>query len=228
MYKFETHCHTKESSACGEVPAKQLVELYLKKGFDGVVITDHFNLRNSSELMGSVTGEVTFVEQVERLFAGYRVAKEVAKDRLIVLAGLELRFDNNYNDYLVYGMEEHHLHDNPGIFGWGIEKFSGYARRQGFLVVQAHPFRNNMEIVNPNYIDMLEVYNGHPRQFSRNTIAVSWAELHNLPGSSGSDFHREGDEGKGGVLLNEGPQNMEHFINMMRRGPLLISRWKGE
>ena len=43
MYKFELHLHTDESSGCGKVPAKDAVALYMENGYDGFVVTDHFN-----------------------------------------------------------------------------------------------------------------------------------------------------------------------------------------
>ena len=41
-YKYELHCHTARTSACGSMSAGDIVELYLANGYDGVVITDHF------------------------------------------------------------------------------------------------------------------------------------------------------------------------------------------
>jgi len=39
--KIEMHCHTKEVSPCADVPAERVIEELIKKGFDGVLITDH-------------------------------------------------------------------------------------------------------------------------------------------------------------------------------------------
>ena len=165
---------------------------------------------------------MSYEDQVEKLFEGYEIAKKSAQGRIAVLPGLELRFNSNFNDYLVYGMTKEQLLKHPDLFDWGLERFSGYAREKGFMIVQAHPFRNAMTVIDPKLIDLLEVHNGHPRQISRNLFARGWAEMHDLPGSSGSDFHREGDQGHGGVLLPEKPKNVAHFISMMKASPRLI------
>ena len=41
-YLYETHCHTKESSACGLATADEMIAAYHQKGYRGVIITDHF------------------------------------------------------------------------------------------------------------------------------------------------------------------------------------------
>ena len=41
-YRYEIHCHTSEASKCGRLAAADLVRLYKKIGYTGVIITDHF------------------------------------------------------------------------------------------------------------------------------------------------------------------------------------------
>lgn len=227
MYQIETHCHTAESSSCGRVKAARLVELYVDLGYDGVVITDHFSSDNSSKLLGADGRTFTFEEQVEGLMRGFRAAHAAAGDRLVVLHGFELRFDEDPNDYLVYGMTAEQLLEHPDILQWNIEKFKQYADKADVLVVHAHPFRNNMRVVAPESVHMVEIHNGHPRQQSRNAIAALWAEQHGLPGTSGSDFHEEGDEGTGGVLLPSLPRTIDEFASLMRRSPSLVVKAQG-
>ena len=42
-YKIEFHCHTSESSPCGQTSAKDIINLYRENKYDGIVITDHFS-----------------------------------------------------------------------------------------------------------------------------------------------------------------------------------------
>lgn len=224
MYRFEIHCHTAESSSCSKVKAERLVELYLQAGYDGVVITDHLSPDNPTRLLERDGVPVTFENQIERLLQGYTAARAAAKDRLVVLHGMELRFERDPNDYLVYGVTKELLLAHPDILEWGIQKFSVFAREHGLLVIQAHPFRNNMRVMDPKWVDMIEVHNGHPRHQSRNELALLWARMHGKPGSSGSDFHEEGDEGRGGVILPKRPETIQQFIELMREQPALITR----
>lgn len=225
MYRFEIHCHTADSSSCGRVKAERLVELYLEAGYDGVVITDHLSPDNPRHLLEREGVPLTHENLVERQVRGYKAARAAAGDKLVVLRGMELRFYNDPNDYLVYGMSEEELLELPDILEWGIQKFSRYARERGHLVIQAHPFRNNMRVMDPKWVDMIEVFNGHPRHNSRNELALLWARMHGIPGSSGSDFHEEGDQARGGVLLPERPKTIEHFVELVKKEqPQLITR----
>lgn len=225
MFRFEIHCHTAESSVCARVKAERLVELYVQAGYDGVVITDHLSPDNPRRLLEKDGVPLTFENQVERLVQGYEAARAAAGDKLVVLRGMELRFHNDPNDYLVYGMDIETLLECPDILDWGIRRFSEFARERGYLIIQAHPFRNNMRVIDAKWVDMIEVYNGHPRHQSRNELALLWARMHGVPGSSGSDFHEEGDEARGGVLLPKRPETIEEFVQLMKaEPPRLITR----
>ena len=39
----EMHFHTSEISVCGRVPAAEGVRAYKEKGYDALVVTDHFH-----------------------------------------------------------------------------------------------------------------------------------------------------------------------------------------
>ena len=42
MYRYELHCHTAKVSACSRLSAREMVDLYLANGYDGIFVTDHF------------------------------------------------------------------------------------------------------------------------------------------------------------------------------------------
>ena len=41
MMKFDMHCHTKEGSLDGKVPVEEYIALLKKKGYDGMLVSDH-------------------------------------------------------------------------------------------------------------------------------------------------------------------------------------------
>ena len=41
--KYEIHSHTKETSQCAKISAKELVEKYKELGYSGIVITNHYS-----------------------------------------------------------------------------------------------------------------------------------------------------------------------------------------
>ena len=42
MFKYDLHIHTSECDKVAKVSGADIVKLYIDKGYDGVVITDHY------------------------------------------------------------------------------------------------------------------------------------------------------------------------------------------
>ena len=208
-FLYELHCHTSEVSICGKVAAKDVVENYIKAGYSGIVITDHFNrctFQNQPEGMA------------EHYLAGYRAAKAAAGDRLTVILGMELTFFENANDYLVYGMTEEFVKKHLNIREIGLERFSALAHENGMVIFQAHPFRNRMTVMPPGLLDGVEVYNGNPRHDSRNDIARMWAEKYEKKMSSGSDYHQTEDLARGGIAVKEPLFDAADIVRVLMNG----------
>ena len=181
-YLFDTHVHTAESSACGEVAAEGVVARYRSLGYDGIIVTDHVNAYNFSKL-GS-----TYNEQAENWLKGYRTAEAAAGDGFTVILGMEIRFLDYNNDYLVYGFDEGLIFTCDMAHFRSLEEFRPFADEHGLVIYQAHPFRPDMTVIDQTLLDGMEVYNGHGGHNSSNDIAYRWAEKYSLPMSSGSDF----------------------------------------
>ena len=137
---------------------------------------------------------------------------------------MEIRFDENGNDYLVFGVTEEFLRSHPEIINMTAGEFSALSRQEGLLFYQAHPFRNGMTVTDPKLLDGIESYNGHLNHDSRNDIAMIWAEKHHLLQSSGSDYHDPGREARGGILVPERIRTQEELLKVLRSQPLLIRK----
>lgn len=219
MFKYETHCHTSESSHCGEIPAAETVELLIANGYSGVVYTDHF----TSDYFKDTSQFPDWQSAVDYHRRGYLAAKEAAGDRLTVMYGMEIRFcSESDNDYLVFGWDEDVLRKAEGIYNIGIKKFHRFCEEHGMLVIQAHPFRNNMQILKPGTVDGIEVFNGHFNHDSRNDIAQYWATKYGLRRSSGSDAHMYDDYGHGGILTKEPLGGISDFVEVLRSGEYML------
>ena len=216
--KFETHCHTEEVSACGRVPAAEMVKLYKAAGYSGMCITDHIN-------PWTFPDELKTWEEMSRYFLqGYRNAKAAAGDDFDVLLGAEFHFHENNNDYLVYGLTEKFVEKElaADILDWGIKCFSDFCRANGLLLIQAHPFRNSMQVNDPALLDGVEVLNCHPRHDSRNFIAEHWANRFGLLKTSGSDAHQPDDVGTGGIYVSKRLRTIDDLVSEIRGGAKLI------
>lgn len=189
MGLYEIHCHTKEVSACSWVDAENVVKMHKEAGFEGVCITDHYH-----EYYFNSIDVNTDKEKVDLYLSGYRKAKVIGENiGLKVFLGMEIKFPEGPNDYLVYGMTEKLIYENPYMFQMGLEKFSKFAHDNELLLIQAHPFRYHMERINPKYLDGVEVLNANLRIDARNHLSKKYADDNNLLVMGGSDFHRECD-----------------------------------
>ncbi len=212
MFRYEMHLHTRETSPCGKVKGKEIVRLYKEKGYDGIVVTDHYNLM----FFGSFS-KMKWSDKVDMYLKGYRNAlNEGRKLGMSVLLGMEIRLRFNFNEYLVYGFDEEFLFNNPKLYHMSLRKLSALVKKHNFVIYQAHPYRIGMTRCKREYIDGIEVYNGNPRHNSRNDKAKEYAKVHNLKTISGSDFHRIEDAGRGGVILPYNPNNGAELAKILR------------
>lgn len=109
MYKYETHLHTKEGSACSSAPAADMARAHKAAGYDGIFVTDHFFNANTA-----VPRDLPWEDRVDRYFLGYEHAKEVGDEiGLKVWFGCEFTVYNA--DFLIYGMEKDWMKANEEL-----------------------------------------------------------------------------------------------------------------
>ena len=218
IYKYEIHSHTQECHLGATLGAADLVRAYKDAGYDGIVITDHYIERFYTRWYVEDIEGRTHQEQVKRLLRGYYIAKEVGDQiGLTVLPGIEVRFDTNPNDYLIYGLHEAYFYTVP--------RLNECANLQELLsllpadvcVVQAHPFRDDMVVQSPDGLFGIEVYNGGTDPF-RNELARLYAQHYGLPMTSGSDIHDLCGLAKGGIMTERRIRTPEDLIAVLRSG----------
>lgn len=211
--KIELHLHTSEVSRCGHVSAVEAVHAYKDNGYDCIVVTDHFSpfFIDTCYLNGCDDIKDSYLK-------GYRAAKEEGdKIGLTVLLGTEICLAESNNDYLVYGVNEE-MFENPDILKMSVSELSKYCKERDLLLYQAHPFRNHMKIVKPEFLFGIEVYNGNPRHQSRNEISSMWADMYSLHRISGSDYHQTQDVARGGIITDSDINSSSDLINVLKSG----------
>lgn len=212
QFKTELHAHTSEVSPCGHVTAPEVADRFIQEGYSSLVITNHYCDYVIDNLKGS------WREKMDYYMLPYYLMREHAGDRLHVILGCELRFEGNINDYLIYGITEDFLRENPNLHKMSLRSFAPLAREYGFLVVQAHPFRNGIQVVSPELLDGMETFNGTPTYDGRDTIADAWARRYGLIRTSGSDFHNPDQYGTGGILTNAAIRTGEELVAVLKSG----------
>jgi predicted metal-dependent phosphoesterase TrpH len=98
----------------------------------------------------------------------------------------------------------------------GPREFGAFARENGILFYQAHPFRNGITVVPPEALFGIEVLNTHPRHDSRNDIALAWAEKYGLHKIAGSDCHQTCDVGTSAIVTDETVRSVEDLVYVLK------------
>ena len=214
QYKYELHCHTSQVSRCAHTSAQEAVRLYAQKGYNGIVITDHY-----SPMTFPLTRVWRPQTAAELYLRGYRAALAAAPAGFTVLLGMELRFYCTINDYLIYGMTEEFIRQSGNLLKLNPEKASELAHAQGMLFLQAHPFRAFMTRANPAVLDGTEGYNAKDAGTSANERAVEWAHENGLKIlTSGSDFHKAGQNTSGGIVTDTPINTNDELLRVLRTG----------
>ncbi len=219
-YLFDTHIHTKQSSTCSRVWAEDIVKRYKELGYDGLIITDHYSEYQFKKHKG-----VTYDEKVQTYLAGYRAAKEFEDENFHIILGMEMRFLENDNDYLVFGFDEDFVLNNDMTQYNDPEEFRPVIEKNNLIMFQAHPFRIGMTVIDPELLDGVEVFNGHNDHNSSNDIAYRWAEKYNLRMLSGSDFHGN-TKIPGGVYFEEYITDSKQAAKALKEGKYILKEYE--
>lgn len=210
-YRIELHAHTSPCSSCGKVDPEELVHLYREKGYHGVVLTNHFE-------PGKL--EMGKAEAVAMVMRDYETARNAAKNcGMAVYLGLELRFQENFNDYLIYGVNEEMISSFFDYISKDVATFRKEVALPDSVFLQAHPFRPNMELCDPSLLDGIECLNLHPRHNSAVALATQYAYDKDLKIKiAGGDSHRVGDQGLAALRTKVLPKDSFEIARILKSG----------
>ena len=175
--RLEMHAHDCEVSPCAVIKAKELVDGYKEAGYDGIVITNHFD-KGIMHLWGETTEE-----HYQTYLRGYELAKEEGERvGLRVILGMEIRLECGPEDYLVYGVTKEFIREHMDICGCSLQELYEICEENGCVLIQAHPFREYCQIQNPKYLHGVErnFNSGHD---NHNEKLDAW--LKDSPGGTG-------------------------------------------
>lgn len=213
MYRYETHVHTSEVSACASASGAAQAMFYKSRGFTGIVVTDHFFNGNSA-----VPQELPWEEKVNRFCLGYENAKEQGeKIGLDVFFGWEYSYHGT--DLLTYGLDKQWLMKHPMVMDMDVNSYCDFVREQGGVIVHAHPFREADYIAMirllPRKCDACEIINSCRSDFENN-MARLYAENYGLMPFAGSDNHSAAQEKLNGVDFDEIITSEQHFAALVK------------
>lgn len=224
-YRYETHCHCAQGSACSEISIKDMVHLYHENGYSGLCITDHFS-GNSA-----LSDDLTWKERIERHWEIYEEGrKEGEKLGIKVFFGIEyslVRFPGQLrrilgNDFVLLGLDKAWFLEQEGIFDLPPVETFQKIRAAGGFVIHAHPFLEAPWVdyirLLPRSVDAVEVING-PMYPPNNESARQYAETYGLLKTAGTDLHKADDARfMSGVETDAPCETVQDLIAAIREG----------
>ena len=222
-YKYETHMHTAEASACATSTGAEMARAHKEAGYTGIFVTDHFFNGNTT-----VPRELPWQERVERFCLGYEHAKQEGdKIGLQVFFGFEYAYHGA--EFLVYNLDKNWLLHHEDIDLRSPRLALGQMHQGGAIIIQAHPFRERDYIDHiqlfPRDIDGVEAVNAaHLGAEGRrmNERAFAYARMFDLPVTAGSDSHSVGRMFGGGVELEEKLTCSTDYLTHLRAGSMKL------
>ena len=219
-YKYETHLHTKESSACAKDDAVSMAKAAKENGYAGIFITNHAWGGNTC-----VDRSLPWKEWVRQFSLPYYEAKKWADENdFTVMYGYESGY--NGTEFLIYGVSPEWMMEHEELHDADVENQLRIIHEGGGMVIHAHPFREEFYIPEirlfPDFIDGVEAVNAtHSNHLSTShnvhefdVKAIDYALKYNKPMTAGSDVHTTFLFG-GGVMTKEPVKCAQDYIDLI-------------
>lgn len=214
MKKVEPHLHVAPIGTCAIETARDTARLHKSAGYDVIICTNHVMKRYFDDIASE--GKNPFEEYIR---AYEELKKHGEKLGLQVWFGAEVALENeDGREFLLYGIPETYISENPDIFSWSQKKLFNEAHKVGAIVVQAHPYRDYCVLGDLAYMDGIEAYNYHPGHTQPTDDFMEFARSSGKIVTGSSDFHFRGGENKGGMLVPDDVNSIEDFVRALKDG----------
>ena len=218
-YRYETHCHGSQCSACARSTTQELVRAYHAAGFSGMVLTDHFIHGNTA-----VDRRLPWEEQMRCFYQAYLDAKQVGDELdFDVIFGIEDGIGRG-KEVLIYGIDLPFLLANPDMPTLPLEELTERVHAYGGIVIQAHPYRDRPYVdmsVEPraDVVDGFEIRNVWNKP-GEDKKALRLARTGNYLMTCGGDIHVAGDSklGTTGIALPYRIRNEKELVQALKSG----------
>lgn len=216
-YKYEVHMHTAESSACGRTHAKDYIPEFIRMGYDGMIITDHFYHGNTA-----ANRALDWEGFIDEFCRGYEEAKAEG-DRLGFKVFFGWEESQGQDEYLIYGPDKAWLKAHPEIKDADHVQYFQMIHEAGGTVVGAHPFRERGYIdtvkIHPYQCDAMEACNfGNPPY--QDIMAYNFCKDRGIIMTSGTDMHdvKVIDYTPSGMVFDEPLNSVQDYADRVRAG----------
>lgn len=192
---IDLHAHTSGISKCCNFTASQIIESARSVQIDGIVLTNHYQ---KSYIADGSADE--FSEKYINEF--YYTKEQGDKVGIKTYFGIEVTMELYLNVHmLIYGVSENFLKKHLTMYEYTQKELFDAVKKNGGVLIQAHPFRYNTTVLDTDYLDGIEI-NCHP--IYKNSFSQKIVEIANdkrLLVTCGGDFHADTYRPKCGMFL---------------------------
>lgn len=215
-FRIEMHAHTSPASKCADFTPEEVIQKYKNVGYHAVTITNHF--------LGGYY-DLTKQQYLEMFFDNFdRAVKEGEKLSIKVYLAAELRFhkENPFNEYLLYGVTKEDLIECYDKMELSLEEFVKEYKKDYQVIIQAHPYRDNMTPMPSDLLDGYEGFNLHPDYNPRFAFAVKKANESGKINIAGTDFHHLNHEGLAAMRFRVLPEDSVDLAKKLKEKDYII------
>lgn len=214
-YRYELHMHTKEGSACAVDSIEDMIKQYVKIGFSGAAVTNHFISGNTS-----VSRALPWEELIEQYSKAYTDGKKIAEELdFDLFFGVEEGYGNG-KEFLAYGFEPEFLSSRPFLRNADLKMWAEEIHSVGGFIAYAHPFRDREYIKDHDavpdisIVDGIEGYNRGNRDIE-NEKAICVFGNSDIVITAGSDLHSADFDSAYGIETNHRIKSNEELVKTL-------------
>ncbi|MBP3314152.1 MAG: PHP domain-containing protein [Oscillospiraceae bacterium] len=212
---IDLHAHTSGISACCQATAEETLKTTKEHGLDGIVLTNHYQKYYVKD--GNAPA---FAQRYwEEFLHTEKVGKELG---MRVLFGIEVTMtERTIIHLLVYGVGKEFLDAHPFMYDYSQEELYRAVKDYGGVLVQAHPYRNGASLLDPQFLDGVEINCHSQYNTSEAPKVMADAKKHGLFLTCGGDYHADTYRPHCGMILPDSIQDGKELGQYLATSPTL-------
>lgn len=220
IMKIDMHVHCLPISLCAHHAAEEIPEIFLKKGIDAFVLTNHCYPLH----LESVSKDLR--EQAQIYVDIYHRCKAKGDEVGVkVFFGAEIKLINEPHkpEFVLYGLSEQDFIDSHPIYNCTQKELFDFCNEKNIVMVQAHPFRieQKYEPADMRYVHGVEC-NSHPSFDGRFDKVIELAKENGKIITAGSDFHFDREDVYGGMIIPDEITDQFMLRDYIRQGKTVL------
>lgn len=207
---IDPHVHSKAISACSIASVEEIIDFKKSHGYSAAILVNHCQpwYYDKSE----------HKENMQKHIAEYLKGKKYAESiGFKLFLGIEATVNIPfYADFLLYGVTEEFLLNSPCLYALTQSELYELCRKNGVVVIQAHPFRAPIVPASPSDTDGYEI-NCQKNDLLNLEAVLDLAASTGKLVTAGTDFHgRTQDEYLGGMIVPDDINSATDFAEYLK------------